>query len=375
VDNSGFYHALILAAPTANRTHTLPNVSGTIITTGNLSSITTTGTITSGVWQGTDIALAYIAQGSATDGQVMLWDNTAGTWEPGTLTGGLTINTTTTSGAASGDILTSDGTLLQKLTPGTGVATWLATPSKANLNAAVSDDDPAYVGAANTYTEVQTLKALRLGSSDGAYIRDGYEVTPGDINQKGRIVLSGGDAYGVQLSSSGGIWSTLGTLSSGGGYGSPYYSGLLQMLADHVLLYGAGGVVQVRNSTTAQAVQVYNTYTSATNHEVAVLDWQTTANTLRLGSDVGSGGGTARDVNIIRGGTVKATFGANTTDHEQPVKLKSYIVSGLPSASTCGAGSMAWVTDATATTAYSVVAGGGSNQVLVISDGTDWRIH
>jgi hypothetical protein len=50
-------------------------------------------------------------------------------------------------------------------------------------------------------------------------------------------------------------------------------------------------------------------------------------------------------------------------------------VSGLPSAATVGAGSMAFVTDATATTAYSVVSGGGSNKVLVISDGTDWIIH
>jgi hypothetical protein len=37
---------------TLNRTITLPNVNGTAITTGNLSSITATGTITSGTWSG-----------------------------------------------------------------------------------------------------------------------------------------------------------------------------------------------------------------------------------------------------------------------------------------------------------------------------------
>jgi hypothetical protein len=36
---------------------------------------------------------------------------------------------------------------------------------------------------------------------------------------------------------------------------------------------------------------------------------------------------------------------------------------------------MAFVTDATSTTAYTTVAGGGSNKVLVISDGTNWVIH
>ena len=58
-----------------------------------------------------------------------------------------------------------------------------------------------------------------------------------------------------------------------------------------------------------------------------------------------------------------------------PVKLPSYTVSGLPTASTVGAGSMAFVTDATSTTTYTTVTGGGANKVLVISDGTNWIIH
>jgi len=49
-------------------------------------------------------------------------------------------------------------------------------------------------------------------------------------------------------------------------------------------------------------------------------------------------------------------------------------VSGLPSASTVGAGARSFVTDANATTFASVVAGGGSNGVPVYSDGTNWRI-
>lgn len=48
-------------------------------------------------------------------------------------------------------------------------------------------------------------------------------------------------------------------------------------------------------------------------------------------------------------------------------------VSGLPSASV-GAGARAFVTDATATTFASVVAGGGANGVPVYSDGANWRI-
>jgi hypothetical protein len=56
------------------------------------------------------------------------------------------------------------------------------------------------------------------------------------------------------------------------------------------------------------------------------------------------------------------------------VRHATYTVATLPSASTVGAGARAAVTDSDATTFNAVVAGGGSNFVPVISDGTDWRI-
>lgn len=58
-------------------------------------------------------------------------------------------------------------------------------------------------------------------------------------------------------------------------------------------------------------------------------------------------------------------------------KLTSYTVSGLPSASVCGAGATAFVTDANASLTSGIgttVAGGGSNKVPVYSDGTNWII-
>lgn len=57
-----------------------------------------------------------------------------------------------------------------------------------------------------------------------------------------------------------------------------------------------------------------------------------------------------------------------------PIRLKSYTVATLPSASASGAGAKAFVTDANATTFASVVAAGGANGVPVYSDGTNWRI-
>jgi hypothetical protein len=51
-----------------------------------------------------------------------------------------------------------------------------------------------------------------------------------------------------------------------------------------------------------------------------------------------------------------------------------YKVANLPSAATSGVGSRAFVSDATATTFASTVAGGGANNVPVYSDGTNWKI-
>ena len=54
--------------------------------------------------------------------------------------------------------------------------------------------------------------------------------------------------------------------------------------------------------------------------------------------------------------------------------LTVYTVATLPSAVTSGAGARTFVSNATATTFASIVAGGGANQVPVYSDGTNWRI-
>jgi hypothetical protein len=91
------------------------------------------------------------------------------------------------------------------------------------------------------------------------------------------------------------------------------------------------------------------------------------------------GSGTDRDVFTVDAYTGNATFagtinsGAITSS--ATIKLGSYIVSGLPSASTSGAGAMAYVTDALLTPAAGLgiaVTGLGGYKAMVISDGVSW---
>lgn len=56
------------------------------------------------------------------------------------------------------------------------------------------------------------------------------------------------------------------------------------------------------------------------------------------------------------------------------VKTTATIYSNLPGAATAGAGTRAFISDATSASFNTVVTGGGGNVVPVFSDGTNWRV-
>ncbi len=83
-------------------------------------------------------------------------------------------------------------------------------------------------------------------------------------------------------------------------------------------------------------------------------------------------GGTVDNAAI--GATTPATGKFTTCEATSYLKSASTVVASLPAAGTAGAGARHFVTDATATTFMSIVAGGGANAVPVVSDATNWRI-
>jgi len=66
--------------------------------------------------------------------------------------------------------------------------------------------------------------------------------------------------------------------------------------------------VAIRNGTTGQEFRVYNTHTSATNHERLRLAWA--SNVAILGTEKGSGGGTARALEFRTDNTTRLTIGS-----------------------------------------------------------------
>lgn len=312
---------------TANRSLLAPDLDGTLL----VSTST--------------IPLSQLAQTAATSGQAVVWNGSA--WAPATIATGLTVGTTTTSGAASGDILTSNGTLLQKLTPGTGVSTWLATPSKANLNAAVSDDDPAYVGAANTFSAAQTIASGTITASapaltltqtwnNGAVAFTGLDLNITETAAAGastymrvRTSRSSADVFRLQYSQYGtytdmilgGTTSNASTVMLRSAYGvCDVYASYLTINSDsgtglafrasngvvrsYLSDYASGKMMQHNNTAASQSFGVANTYTSATSYEALVMDWL--SNVGRVGTQKGSGGGSAREWTLVYDSTEKA---------------------------------------------------------------------
>lgn len=200
------------------------------------------------------------------------------------------------------------GTGLSSL--GAGVASWLGTPSKSNLDSAIS------ATLATTGSVNQFVSGQRVGSATGDYIALGSGAT--------RELRIGSDAFALGSANwLVGLYDSGSLVASGGLnvywessfavrkdlliYGQFAWSDgttFIKPVADHLILadrFSPGAPCRW---------SVANTYTDTTHYECGVIDWQTTANTLRVGSDVGSAGGTARDVALIHGGTEKARIAA-----------------------------------------------------------------
>lgn len=108
----------------------------------------------------------------------------------------------------------------------------------------------------------------------------------------------------------------------------------------------------------------------------AIREASDSATSLVFATRAASGGNMTEHLRINATGNVGiGTSSQSTKLHvEGPIRVKTYTVATLPSASTVGAGARAAVTDANATTFNSTVAGGGANFVPVISNGTNWLI-
>jgi len=91
------------------------------------------------------------------------------------------------------------------------------------------------------------------------------------------------------------------------GYGGDF-GGTIMLGQNARLTSDAANILAQRNGINPQAFRLYNTYTSSTNFERLNLRWDT--NVVKIGTEKGSAGGTARDLVFETNATGRMTIGA-----------------------------------------------------------------
>lgn len=238
-------------------------------------------------------------------------------------------------------------------------------------------------------TGSKTAPAIVMGSTAGMYVRAGTLINYSDSVTEYFSFATGGGLLRYNL-----VWAwssstpdvasgdvgfsrvSAGLLALGNGTASDI-SGGLQLTR----ILGSSGALSLgaadAAAPVAQTLQVQNVSTGTSNTNGANF-------TIAGSKGTGTGTGGSLIFQVSPAGTTGTSQNAlataltidstKTATFTGAVKTLSTTVSALPSASTAGAGARAFVTDATATTFLSTVAGGGSNKVPVVSDGTNWLI-
>jgi hypothetical protein len=311
-DGGSFTTTLQTITPTANRTISLPNATGTVALVGGSSG-----------------QLLWNNAGAVAGASTLTYDGSILT------TSGRFINSYNATASSPAKAFT--GTWFTGGTSTTTKPQVLVEPTGTTSTAWSTSGTGFGVNAASGFAgnlldlQVNGTSQARISNTGFLFSQGSLAGVPGTTNWDVAI----GPGYGVTLRDTQKL---------------AWASGLATLTADLTLFRDAAGTLAQRNSTNAQTSRLYNTYTDASNYERLSTTW---SSNVCYTKPENAGTGSARIYVPVTGSTT---------------------VASLPSASTAGAGARAFVTDANATTFLSTVAGGGANKVPVVSDGTNWLI-
>jgi hypothetical protein len=247
-------------------------------------------TATGGSNRDSDYTYAGTMPDVFSDSQFLLYDNSDTSKNLAFDLGSITTGTTRTLTApdASGRIQI-EGHPIGNTTPAAGTFTTL-TANNGTLTASA----PAFsVGqtwndASTVFHAAEVNVTVTNANANSTLFRVMNGATTAFSVTRFNVVNSAGG-----FNTAGNITSTLGNISLGG---------------QVTITQGGSGIFEQRSGTAAQTFNIYNTFTSTTNHERGFLKWS--SNVFQIGTEKGSGGGTARALEFQTDGTTRMTMGA-----------------------------------------------------------------
>jgi hypothetical protein len=283
------------------RTLTAPNASGTIALTSGTTF--TTLTANNGTLTGASAPVLDLSQ--TWNGEAVFDASISGTT--------MTVTSVASGTIRAGMILTSAGTItfgttITALGTGSGgTGTYTVSASQTRASATITGRVPfsaAEINITNTAsagnsgtTPTSRFLDINLGGTTIFSVRRTGAVNTACFSTSfiaGSSLSAlrvGMDSAGVQLGSGTSItWRNNADASLG--------ATSVQLLRD-----GADDVLALQRTTNAQTFRIYNTYTDASNYERGFLRWS--SNVFQIGTEKGSGGGTARALEFQTDGATR----------------------------------------------------------------------
>jgi|GEM_PF-7059518 len=153
-------------------------IPGTITAGSGAHALTnSTGLLDGGKLQAGSVGISALAQGGATDGQALVWDDTGGTWEPGTVSGGgsasaftdLTDAPSAYTGAGGKYVRVNVGETGLEFASAPGGDNMGAVDTEAELESALTDTSDVMTDNDATYRPILlTATGATFRTSDGA---------------------------------------------------------------------------------------------------------------------------------------------------------------------------------------------------------------